>query len=186
MAERRNIGPWRGPHRRHLAAVPAVASFRDRKAKDLPARSVLPQLTQAAGPEGSEGFKGKSCKLFRLGCRVRKSTRGRRSPGWGRIAEAEGIPCRPVVQVNERPLIGRPQRVSNKFRLLTKSGFPEHPSFLSNRGYGPTLTLPRRERELIKHPLTPGVRHGNGSDCGNLSPGHWPQSRHSGAKCVCR
>ena len=45
------------------------------------------------------------------------------------------------------------QRVFNKFGSLSKSGFQAHPPFLSNQGYTPTLTLPRRERELIKHPL---------------------------------
>ena len=46
-----------------------------------------------------------------------------------------------------------PKRVFNKFGSLSKSGFQAHPPFLSNQGYAPTLTLPRRERELIKHPL---------------------------------
>ena len=44
-------------------------------------------------------------------------------------------------------------RVFNRFGSLSKSGFQAHPPFLSNKGYAPTLTLPRREREPIKHPL---------------------------------
>ena len=42
----------------------------------------------------------------------------------------------------------------NKLGSLTKSRFQEYPSFLSNQGYAPTLTLPRREREFVKHPLS--------------------------------
>ena len=48
----------------------------------------------------------------------------------------------------------RPKRMFNKLGSLTKIGFQGHPSFLSNQEYAPTLTLPRRERELIKHSLT--------------------------------
>ena len=62
------------------------------------------------------------------------------------------------------------ERVFNKFGSLSKSGFQAHPPFLSNQGYAPTLTLPRRERELIKHPLR------------RSSPRSWARTaaRHSG------
>ena len=46
-----------------------------------------------------------------------------------------------------------PLSVFNKFGSLSKSGLQSHPSFLSNQGYAPTLTLPRREREFWKHTL---------------------------------
>ena len=47
-----------------------------------------------------------------------------------------------------------PQRAFKKFGSLTKCEFQEHPSFPGRWGYAPTLTLPRRDRELIEHPLS--------------------------------
>ena len=49
--------------------------------------------------------------------------------------------------------------VFNKFGPLSKSGFQAHPSFLRNQGDAPTLTLPRRERGFVTHPLRLGGKH---------------------------
>ena len=54
---------------------------------------------------------------------------------------------------DERDAVAFSERVFNKFGSLSKSGFQTHRPFLSNQGYAPTLTLPRRERELVKHLL---------------------------------